>query len=272
MKKITRAMAGIMAGVAIPLTLVGCGATNPEPTTETTTEATTTVDAITTEVAAVEKQIAEMKAKIQAFNEAHPEYEVAWEEIMKDYDDVYNKEFNTAYENIKEKITKKSEALSSEIDPKVIEEYDQLNKELADMVDKLLKAQSAESFEVYNILSKDGEAEVAITTEVTESPVSEDEIKAFVDKYEKFNSEHPEIEEKTAEYLENVNKIISDELTTASSNAEEQIEKDVKEILAKHNIDEKDEEEVDKLLDDLAKQVEESYLLELQAASQSKAN
>ena len=271
MKKITRVMAGIMAGAVIPLTLAGCGATNSattttEATTEATTAATTeaattaaTTDAITTEVAAVEKQVAEMKAKLQAFDEAHPEYEIAWNEIMKDYDDVYNKEFNTAFENIQEKIKQKSEAKSSEIDSKVIEEYGQLNQEVAEMLDKLLKAQSAESFEVFNALSKDGEAEVTVSTEVTASPVSEEEVTALVEKYEKFSEEHPEVEEKTAEYFEDVCKIVNDELTAASSNATQQIEKDVKDILANHNIDEKDEEEVNKLLNDMAKQIEESF-------------
>ena len=52
----------------------------------------------------------------------------------------------------------------------------------------------------------------------------------------------PEIEEKTTEYFNDVSKIINDEIEAAVTSADQQIDSDVKDILAKHNITEKDQE------------------------------
>lgn len=262
MKKITRVMAGIMAGAVIPLTLAGCGAqssgtTTTEATTEATTTAAETTAAATTssEDAAVEKQISDLQDKLKAFEEAHPDYKDAWSEIAKDYDAVYKDKLNQASTAIEEKINQKAAAKSSEIDPKVIEEYEQLTKETSDMVKKILAAQSAESYETFNVLTKEGETELTIAAEATENPVTEAEVKALTDKIEAFSTAHPEIEEKTTEYFNDVSKIINDEIEAAVTSADQQIDSDVKDILAKHNITEADQQEVNNLLTDTAKEI-----------------
>ncbi len=211
-----------------------------------------------------DETVAQISEALKAFDQSNSGLEDAWDEIMQDYQYIVTRELSEAYEDIQEDVIKEAKnAIPSKADiPKAkAKEIEKMTEDMAELISASVMYNLSDMFNVFDILSKDGNFSLNENVEAFRDAniVSEEDIQAKIEEYNALREAYPDIAKNETAIIKKVNESINDEFEEAFANIRKIMQEDVDEILEGYNVSKTDKKMIVNMLLSMFDQIDEEF-------------